>query len=167
MALALTALLSTAGGVVAHGIYFLTREAYRFEDDDSLRLAIATFLLYVPGALVAGRLGRAIGARSALHLGNAVSLAAALVLAFTPPVWGLWAAVALYNGAAGLMWPLVEGYAARHPAGMAQAFGRFNLTWSLALAPALWLVAAIGHDLALTFGVLLAFHLALGAAIAA
>jgi len=161
MPLVLTALLSTAGGVVGHGIYFLTRSAYAFDDRDALLLALATFLLYVPGALLAGPLGRRMGARAAMQLANLVSMGATVRLGSTPPVWGLWVGAAVYNGAAGLTWPMLEGYVSRGGGDMHRAIGRFNLTWSLALAPALWLVAAIGHDLRLTFGVLFAFHLAL------
>lgn len=165
MPLLVTALLSVAGGVVGHGIYFLTRERYGFGDRDSLLLAIATFLLYVPGALLAGPAARRHGARVVMHLANLVSMGAVLLLGSEPPVWGLWLGAAVYNGAAGVVWPILEGYVARGEADIHRAIGRFNLTWSVTLAPALWLVAAIGHDLRLTFGVLFAFHLALGVAL--
>lgn len=159
-ALVLAALVSTAGGIVAHGIYFLANAAYGFDDRQNLWLAVALFLPYVPAALLAGRVGRRLGARTALHLTNAVMIGAGLALAAHPPAWGLWIAAPLYNAAAGMIWPLIEGYVAggRHGAGLHRAIGRFNLTWSLTLAPALWVVAWAGDNLAISFGALLALH---------
>ncbi|MFN7146905.1 MAG: hypothetical protein ACK4YP_24230, partial [Myxococcota bacterium] len=168
-ALALAAVVSTAGGIVTHGIYFLAHAAYGFDDRQNLWLAIALFVPYVPAALVAGPLGRRFGARATLHAANALMIAAGLVLATKPPAWGLWVAAPLYNGAAGLFWPLVEGYVAggRHGPGLHRAIGAFNLTWSLTLAPALWIVGLAGDDLALSFGALLFLHVLGAFAIAA
>lgn len=168
-ALALTAVLSTAGGIVAHGIYFLAHAAYGFDDRSNLWLAIALFLPYVPAALLAAPLARRIGARTALHLANLLTIVAGVTLAFEPPAWVLWLAAPLYNGAAGLMWPLVEAYVAggRHGPGLHKAIGAFNLTWSLTLAPALWIVGIGGEDLWVSFGALLALQLVGAVAIAA
>ncbi|MDP2314614.1 MAG: hypothetical protein Q8P41_17050 [Pseudomonadota bacterium] len=159
-ALLLTALVSTAGGIVTHGIFFLAHAAYGFGDGQNLWLAVALFVPYVPAALLAGRVGRRLGSRNAAQLANAVMIVAGAVLATRPPEWGLWIAAPLYNGAAGLLWPLVEGYVAggKHGAGLHRAIGRFNLTWSATLAPALWIVGFAGDDLLTTFGVLLALH---------
>lgn len=165
--LVLTALVSTAGGIVAHGIYFLAHAAYGFDDRQNLWLAVAIFVPYIPAALLADPLARRVGARSALHAANLVMIVAGIALALRPPAWGLWIAAPLYNGAAGLMWPLVEGYVAggRSGTGLHRAIGRFNLTWSLTLAPALWIVALAGDDLAMSFGALIALHLVGAAAI--
>jgi hypothetical protein len=166
--LLLTAVVSSAGGIVAHGIYFLTHAAYGFDDRANLWLALALFLPYVPAALVAGALGRRFGARTVLHVTNAVMILAGLILAIEPPAWAVWVAAPLYNGAAGVMWPLIEGYIAggRHGPRLHRAIGAFNLTWSLTLAPALWVVGLAGDDLAVSFGVLLALHAVGGFAIA-
>ncbi len=167
-ALLLAALVSTASGIVAHGIYFLTHAAYGFDDRANLWLAIALFVPYVPAALVAGPLARRFGARATLQATNLLMIAAGVVLALQPPAWAIWVAAPLYNGAAGLFWPLVEGYVAggRHGPGLHRAIGGFNLTWSLTLAPALWIVGLAGDDLAVSFGALLALHL-LGVAVIA
>ena len=168
-ALLLTALVSTAGGIVTHGMYFLAHTAYGFGDVQNLWLAVALFIPYIPGALIAGSIGRRIGARRALHAANALMILAGLVLATRPPELGLWLAAPLYNGAAGLMWPLVEGYVAggHHGAALHRVIGRFNLTWSATVVPALWVVGAAGDNLAATFGVLLALHFLGAFAIAA
>lgn len=159
--LLLTALVSTAGGIVTHGMFFLAHAAYGFEDRDNLWLAVALFVPYVPAALLAGRVARRFGTRTALHLANLLMILAGIVLATRPPALGLWIAAPLYNGAAGLLWPLVEGYVAggRHGPGLHRAIGTFNLTWSAAVAPALWIVGFAGDDLFFTFGILLALHL--------
>lgn len=168
-ALLLTALVSCAGGIVAHGIYYLTRAAYGFDDQANLWLALALFTPYVPAALLAGPLGRRLGARTALQLANAVMVLAGVVLATEPPVELLWLAAPAYNGAAGLTWPLIEGYVAggRRGQDMHRAIGVFNLTWSFTLAPALWVVGLAADDLLLCFGVLVALHVLAAACIAA
>lgn len=163
-ALLLAAPLSAAGGIVAHGIYFLAHQSYGFDDRQNLMLAGALFLPYVPAALLAGPVGRRIGHRAALHLVNAVAILAGLLLATTPPVWALWLLAPLYNGAAGMFWPLVEGYVAggKHGPDLHRTLGVFNLTWSAALAPALWIVGALGESLPATFGALIALHVVVG-----
>lgn len=166
-ALLLTALVSTAGGIVTHGIYFLARAAYGFDDADNLWLAAALFLPYIPAALVAGPLARRFGARTSLNVANTILILAGLALATRPPEWGLWVAAPLYNAAAGLLWPLIEGYVAggRHGEGLHRIIGTFNLTWSLTLAPALWIVGIAGDDVTTTFAFLVALHLVGAAAI--
>lgn len=165
-ALLLAALISTAGGVVGHGIYFLARAAYGFDDQQNLLLAVTMFAPYIPAALLAGRLGRALGPRRALHVVNVVMIAAGALLATTPPAWAVWLLAPLYNGASGALWPLIEGYIAggHHGPALHRAIGRFNLTWSLALAPGLWIAGAAGANLLACFGVLVAIHL-IGAAV--
>lgn len=164
--LLLTAPLSAAGGIVGHGIYFLARQTYGFDDQANLLLAAALFLPYIPAALLAGPVGRRVGHRNAIQVVNAVSVVCGLVLATTPPAWSLWILAPLYNAAAGMFWPLVEGYVAGGRTGreLHRAIGAFNLTWSAALAPALWIVGGIGDDLAATFGVLCALQVAVGIA---
>lgn len=159
-ALLVAALASVAGGLVTHGLFFLTRAAWGFGDAENLGLAVALYVVYVPAALVAGPLARRVGARAALLGANTVMMAAALVLLGRPPVWGLVLAAAAYNGAAGLTWPLVEAYVAggRHGPELQRAIGAFNLTWSSALAPALWIVAAVGDEVEWGFAALFAFH---------
>lgn len=158
--LVIAAVCSTAGGVVTHGIYFLAHSAYGFDDVDNLWLAVALFVPYVPAALAAGPLARRLGARNALLLANLLQILAGIVLATRPPIWGLVAASALYNGAAGLAWPIVEAYVAggRHGPALHRAVGAFNLTWATTLAPALWIVGLAGDRVELSFGALVALH---------
>ena len=97
--LLLVAPLSVAGGIVGHGIYFLARQTYGFSDRENLLLAIAVFLPYVPGALLAGPVGRRLGHRTTLLVINALSALVGVILATTPPSWALWVLAPLYNGA--------------------------------------------------------------------
>lgn len=162
--LLLVAPLSVAGGIVGHGIYFLARQTYGFSDRENLLLAIAVFLPYVPGALLAGPVGRRLGHRTTLLVINALSALVGVILATTPPSWALWVLAPLYNGAAGMFWPLVEGYVAggQHGRELHRTIGRFNLTWSAALAPAMWIVGGLGESLLATFGALVALHVLVG-----
>jgi hypothetical protein len=157
-ALLLAGLVSTAGGIMTHGIYFLARTVWSFDDAKNLWLAVALFLPYIPAALLAGRVSRRLGARRTLHLVNLMMVAAGGVLAMHPPELGLWLAAPLYNTAAGMMWPLIEGYVAGGRSGpeLHRAIGRFNLTWSLTLVPALWIVG--GLSFSATFASLLVMH---------
>ncbi len=167
-ALAFAALASTAGGIVAHGLFFLARRAYGFDDADNLWLAVALFLPYLPAALLAGPAARRFGTRTTLYAANLVMIGAGLVLAARPPAAWVWLAAPLYNGAAGLLWPLVEGYVAggQHGPGLHRAIGTFNLTWSLTLVPALWIVGAAGSNVTVPFAILVVLHLVGALAIA-
>lgn len=160
-ALIVAALASTAGGLVTHGLYFLTSTAWGFDDHDNLLLAVALFVVYVPAALAAGPLARRIGARAALLGANALMIGAAAALLTRPPVAVLLVAAPAYNAAAGLMWPLIEAYVAggRHGAPLQRAIGAFNLTWASTLAPALWIVALAGDRVEIGFAALLVLHL--------
>ena len=146
-------------------LYFLARAAWGFSDTQNLALAAALFVPYVPAALLAGPIGRRVGARRALLVANAVMIVAGLGLAAQPPSWAAWVLAPLYNGLAGFCWPIIEGYVAggRHGPDLHRAVGRFNLTWSLTLAPALWIVAFAGDDLRISFGALVALHLLIAA----
>lgn len=161
LALLIAAAESMAGGVVAHGIYFLARAAWGFTDTENLLLAAALFVPYVPAALLAGPVGRRVGPRRALQVANVVMILAGLGLASQPPSWAAWLLAPLYNGLAGFCWPIIEGYVAggRHGPDLHWAVGRFNLTWSATLAPALWIVALAGDDLRISFGALVLLHL--------
>lgn len=165
-ALLVTAAESTAGGVIAHGIYFLARAAWGFDDTDNLWMAVALFVPYVPAALLAGPVARRVGSRRTLQAANLVMIVAGLGLAAGLPPWTAWLLAPLYNGLAGMVWPIIEGYVAggQHGPGLHRAVGRFNLTWSLTLAPALWIVALAGDDLRISFGALVALHLLVAAA---
>ena len=164
--LPLVAPLSIAGGIVSHGVYFLARQAYGFTDRQNLLLAVAVFLPYVPAALLAGPVGKRVGYRRAILALNAICALAGLALASTPPAAALWILAPVYNGAAGMFWPLVEGYVAggRQGRDLHRTIGAFNLTWSAALAPAMWIVGGLGDSMTATFGALVALHVAVGLA---
>jgi len=150
--LAVTALGSVSGGVFWTGAFFLTREHYRFSPTRNLLFALAMGTAY---ALVAWSAG-GLTARFERHGPRRVVAAAltlwalAAVLPFALPgrEAGIWAAGVLGGAASGAVWPIVESYlgAGRTGAGLRQALGRFNVTWTLSTALPLlvfpWLTAA-------------------------
>lgn len=159
--LAIAALLSINGGIIGHGIYFLAREVYHFDDQKNLALAFAIFLPYVPAALLAGPLASRIGSRRLLALVNTVLIVFGIMLAFEPPEWAFWLLAAGSNAGAGMLWPLIEAGVSRGRSGaeLRRAVGAFNLSWAATLSIGLAVVALAEGELRLVFGVLVGLHL--------
>jgi hypothetical protein len=132
------------------GIYFLTREHYRFSPGRNLALALGMGAIYAISARGAGRLFAAIagerGPRRALgQLFLAWGAAALLPALFPTAELALW--VAALGGAAtsGLIWPVVESYlgGGRHGSELRFALGWFNVTWTAATTLPLLLLPAL------------------------
>ncbi|MFG0331688.1 MAG: MFS transporter [Phycisphaerales bacterium] len=140
--LAHSALASLTTGMVQHGLYFLAHEILGFDDAMNLVLALALFIPYVPGALLAGTVARRFGPRRTVIAAMIVMGLSMVALAISPTRLMLFIAAPLYNMLCGLQWPIVESYiaAGRHGKEMRRAIGWFNIVWSVALAPSLWVI---------------------------
>lgn len=156
----LAALLSVTGGIVGHGIYFLAHSVWQFDDQKNLLLAGALWLPYVPMALLAGPLSARFGSPKVLGGLTLLMILCGIGLGLKPPEAGLWLLAPLYNGAAGMAWPLIEAGVSRGRQGadLSRAVGLFNLTWAITLIPGLWVVDQ-GGSLPVIFGILIALHL--------
>ncbi len=146
--LLLTFVCSIGSAIIYGGVFFLARFEYKFSDRDNYALALLFGLTYMPGALGAGPLLRALK-RSGVA--PRTVLAALMVImagvCFLPLLanliggakpgtghasWALWAAIAVYSPASGMMWPIIESFLAggRSEHQLRAATGRFNVTWS-------------------------------------
>jgi len=149
--LAVTALGSVSGGVFWTGAFFLTRQHYRFSPTRNLVLALAMGAAYAFVAWSAGGLTarfERLGPRRVVAIALALwALAALLPLGAPGREAGIWVGGVLGAAASGVVWPVIESFlaAGRHGAGLRQALGRFNVTWTLSTALPLlvfpWLTA--------------------------
>ncbi|MBL9030603.1 MAG: hypothetical protein JNM80_02720 [Phycisphaerae bacterium] len=152
--LALAFLGSLGTGIVTTGIYFLTKESFRFSRDANFGLGLLQGFTYVVGAIAAGPAVRA--ARRALGVSTRTVLAFILILlgalcalpwiggTLSPGrTWPVWVMIGLYSPITGTLWPVVEGYLSggRSGASLRTALGAFNVTWAGAIVVGL---ASIG-----------------------
>lgn len=161
LVLVYTSLSSLAGGMVANGVFFVTKESLGFSDVTNLWLAFVQYLPYIPAALLAGRMTDRLGARCTVVISIIGMMGASAVLAWGPRIDVLiWFIAPVYSVFAGFHWPIIESYvtSGRHGPSMRRAIGAFNLTWSGTICGTLWIVAAFTTRIDLYFLVLLGFH---------
>jgi Na+/melibiose symporter-like transporter len=126
--------------LVQRGVYFYTREALGFGENQNLLLALGMGAVYVIGALLSHRVAKRFGERQAL-LGVLIIQVAMLVSVWQGPKgWLLAIGSILFSGFNGMMWPVVESYisAGRTPLAASRAIGRFNIAWSVPVPVAVW-----------------------------
>jgi hypothetical protein len=126
--------------LVQRGVYFYTREALGFGENQNLLLALGMGAVYVIGALLSHRVAKRFGERQAL-LGALIGQVAMLVSVWQGPRgWLLASGSLLFSGLNGMMWPIVESYisAGRTPLAASRAIGRFNIAWSVPVPLAIW-----------------------------
>jgi hypothetical protein len=137
-----TFLGSVSGGAFWSAIFFVTANAFSFSSARNLALASVMGLAYTIGALCSGPWVR-VAARwmcvrsvmvSALWLWGAFA-AVPLLVAPTSEV-SVWVAALGGSFTSAFVWPIMESYmsAGRHGASMRQTVGRFNITWTPAVA---------------------------------
>lgn len=149
--LAVTFFGSVSGGVFWAAIFFVTAAQYGFSAARNLALAGAMGAAYALAAYNAGRLTRVALAAGRSRGVVIAAFAGWTVTALAP--WAaprsevaLWASAVLGAGASAVVWPIVESHlvAGRHGAEMRSAMGRFNVTWTSAVALALLLMPFVG-----------------------
>lgn len=161
LVLVYTAIASLGGGMVANGVFFVTKDSLGFSDVTNLWLAFVQYLPYIPAALLAGRVTARFGARRTIVISIIGMMACSGALAWGPRIDVLiWIIAPLYNICAGFHWPIVESYvtSGRHGPSMRRAIGAFNMVWSSAICGTLWVVAALTTRIDLYFLVLLGLH---------
>ena len=138
--LVFTSIEEFATVLVHRGVYFYTREALGFGENENLLLALCMGAVYVIGALPSHRVANWFGNRRAL-LCLLVGQIAMLALVYHRP-WGWLLAVGFlaFSGLNAMMWPIVESYisAGLTPLGASRSIGRFNIAWSVPVPLAVW-----------------------------
>ncbi len=163
----LTFVNSMGTGVVTNGIFFLAKSAYGLGVKGNFALGIVLGLTYIAGAKAVGPL---LGwlRRSPTHSTRgafrwiSVGCGALCVIPLAAQTlhiggnWPVWVLVALYAPLTGCMWPITEAYLSggRRGEKLRRALGAFNVTWSIALVAALWVIGPLvgGHPLAVIAG---------------
>lgn len=153
--LLVTALGSISGGVFSHGVFFLTREHYRFSADENLVLALFVGLAYAGLARSAGGLTARLAPARPRWLVAACFVVWALAAAL-PVFWStrvtIWVCAVVGAGLGGMIWPIVESFlgGGRHGSALRGVLGPFNLTWTLATAAPLLVLSPLSelHGLA-------------------
>ncbi len=173
--LALTFLGSLGTGAVTNGFSFIASEGLGYGRKMNLLLALVLGGTYVVGALIAGRLvAKLTIAKGWLSSRGLLAIALVIIaIACQLPMLAqqaapdlmepaLWAFIIIFSPATGIFWPIVEGYLSGGRSGKAlrSAIGQFNITWSVALVMAFWLMAPLlGHQPFLILSLLGAFQL--------
>ncbi|MEM7622188.1 MAG: hypothetical protein AAF235_03195 [Planctomycetota bacterium] len=146
---------SLGTGVVANGIYFLTRSAYAFDRERNFLLGLVFGVVYIAGAatvgpgirraarFVPGLSQRGLLAGLTVCLGGVCLLPRGVALAegsALPPEWTIWVCITTQAALTGALWPIVESFLSggRRGQHLRRATGRFNVVWSVALVVAFW-----------------------------
>lgn len=170
-------------GVITNGIYFVTKNTYKFSQTENYFLGVVIGVLYVAATLLTGRAMGALRARGFAVTGRA-TLALTMVLlgvscvmptigttlypvagGAAPPSWPVWVMVLMYIPLTGVLWPIIESYVSggRRGEDLRSSMGTWNFVWSGATAVALWTTAPLIEKNAPMMILLLgATHLAAG-----
>lgn len=151
---------SFATGVISNGIFFVTERGYSFDRFKNYALAGATGVVYIVGALTAGRVVAAL--RSRWGLSERGVLAALMCIFFVlcavpqcswwlaargsrPPEFPIWFSVVAYNFFGGALWPIIESYVSGGRSGhdLRRALGLWNVVWSCALVFGILFIAPL------------------------
>ena len=147
--LLLTFIASLGTGVFWHGVSFIAKHTYAFDQTRNLVLYALMGALYVIGAVRAGYLTDRISSRLAPRgvMGWCIGLQA--VVCVLPIVfvgeWALWITAGTVSFLSAIVWPIVESYVAagRHGPAMRSAIGWFNVIWMPAMVVPMLLMAPI------------------------
>ncbi len=147
--LALTFLASLGTGVLWSGLSFIAKHEFDYSPEANFLLYITTAVAYIIAALAAGPLTRVLARWLAPRAILGLILIVQALVALTPLVWEshwvLWFVGCATSVLAATLWPIVESYltAGRHGKTMRSAMGWWNVTWTLAVAVALVLMAPL------------------------
>jgi hypothetical protein len=131
--------------LVQRGVYFYTREALGFGENENLFLALCMGAVYVIGALPSHRAAKWLGNRRALLVLLACQITTLALVYHQPRGWLLAVGFLVFSGLNAMMWPIVESYvsAGLAPQIASRAIGKFNIAWSIPVALAVWAAGPI------------------------
>ncbi len=148
-----TFLSSSGTYVVESGIFFLTKQTYRFTDAENYALGVILGVTYIAGALLAQKVVEAARARLGWSSRDVLRvmmwvMAALCLLPLAmrliepapgeggrPATWPIWVLVGLYSPLTGVLWPMVESYVSGglREDRLRDTIGWWNVVWSSAL----------------------------------
>lgn len=147
--LGLTAFASAGTSVVWNGLPFIAKQQYHFSEAKNLLLYLLIGVIYVFGALSAGRLTKQIERHCSPKKLLAVLLITQTVVCMTPLFfegeWVLWFAGGILGLCGSWMWPIVESFlvAGRHGKNMRRAIGWWNVVWMISVAGTMFAMAPL------------------------
>ncbi|MEM8836368.1 MAG: hypothetical protein AAGD00_11190 [Planctomycetota bacterium] len=147
--LALVFLCSLGTGAITTGVFFIARERFEFSATHNLALALVMSMVYIPAAWWSGPIVRALRARffkttQRVLLTMLIGMSALCALPpLAPSPLALWIFALCYMPLTGLFWPVIESYLSGGRTGqpLRRAGGLFNVSWSVAIPIAYWLMS--------------------------
>jgi MFS family permease len=158
---------SFAGMLLQRGLYFFTHDVLGFSRAQNLWFALMFGVAYLCGARASHRLTAHFGERRTLLALITLSVLVQAALVWIPGVLALTIGFSAMAALLGARWPIFESYmcAGETPQSLGRALSRYNISWALSVAPALWLAGpliASGTPRAL-FAVAAVLHALVGA----
>lgn len=147
--LLLTFIASLGTGVFWHGVSFIAKHTYAFDQTRNLVLYALMGALYVIGAFGAGdltdRISRLLAPRGVMGWCIGVQAIVCVLPIVFVGEWALWFTAGTVSFLSAIVWPIVESYVAagRHGPAMRSAIGWFNLIWMPAMVVPMLLMAPI------------------------
>jgi len=147
--LGLTAFASAGTSVIWNGLPFIAKQQYDFSEAKNLALYLFIGLVYISGALSAGKLTKAIERYCSPRTLLAVLLLIQTIVCMTPIIsvgqWTIWLAGGVLGVCSAWMWPIVESFlvAGRHGREMRRIIGWWNMVWMISVAGTMFAMAPL------------------------
>ena len=147
--LGLTAFASAGTSVIWNGLPFIAKQQYDFNEAKNLALYLFIGLVYISGALSAGKLTKATERYCSPRTLLAVLLLTQTIVCMTPIIsggqWTIWLAGGVLGVCGAWMWPIVESFlvAGRHGREMRRIIGWWNMVWMISVAGTMFAMAPL------------------------
>ena len=138
--LGLTAFASAGTSVIWNGLPFIAKHQFDFSEAKNLALYLFIGLVYISGALSAGKLTKATERYCSPRTLLAVLLLTQTIVCMSPIIsvsqWTIWLAGGVLGLCGAWTWPIVESFlvAGRHGREMRRIIGWWNMVWMISVA---------------------------------
>lgn len=145
-------LVSLGTGVFWHGLAFIAKHSYGFDQTRNLTLYALMGTVYTIGAFNAARVTRAIERFVSPRLVLGLTVGGQGVACVVPVVFAsesaLWVSAGVTTIASALTWPVLESYltAGRHGPDMRSAISWFNMVWMPAVVVPMFAIAPLVEE---------------------
>jgi hypothetical protein len=147
--LGLTAFASAGTSVLWNGLPFIAKQQYDFSEAKNLALYLFIGLVYISGALSAGKLTKAVerfcSPRTLLGVLLLTQTFVCIMPIFSVSEWPIWLAGGVLGICSAWMWPIVESFlvAGLHGRSMRRAIGWWNMVWMISVAGTMFAMAPL------------------------